>query len=199
MTTDARTIAFYDTAAERYDTLTKSGVMDARLRAFVDLIPKGGRVLDLGCGPARASVHMRAAGLHPDPVDASTGMVKLANAAHDIGARLMTFAELDAVAAYDGVWANFSLLHAAPEDLPTDIAAIHTALKPNGIFHIGMKVGDGQKRDAIERLYTYVSVDGLKSMLDHAGFDILAIEEGHEVGMAGTNDPFVIMRARKRG
>ncbi|MEJ6399275.1 class I SAM-dependent DNA methyltransferase [Yoonia sp. 208BN28-4] len=194
---DAKTIHFYDTAADRYDNLTKRGAPDAHLLAFMDLLPEGADVLDLGCGPARASVHMRDAGFHPDPVDASSGMVKLANDAHDIGARLLTFDDLDMVAAYDGVWANFCLLHAPRTDLPRHLAAIATALRPSGVFHIGMKVGEGEDRDHIERKYTYVTVTELRGLLEDAGFTILGIDEGREKGCAGTVDPFVVMRARK--
>ncbi len=196
---DKLTLHFYDTAAERYANLTKTGTPDANLLAFMELLPEGGEVLDLGCGPARASYHMRAAGFRPDPVDASTGMVDLANETHDIGARLMTFDELDAIATYDGVWANFSLLHAPAADLPRLLGAIAHALRPRGVFHIGMKVGTGEHRDSIDRLYTYVTVDGLRDLLSTAGFEILATVEGKEKGCAGTLDPFVVMRARKNG
>ena len=199
MKPDEKTIAFYNSAAERYDSLFQSGKSSAYLTEFMALLPAGGTVLDLGCGPARASVHLRAAGFVPDPVDASQGMVDLANEAHDIRARILTFDDLDMVADYDGVWANFSLLHAAGEDLPRHFAAIATALKDGGALHVAMKVGTGQKRDKIDRLYTYVSLEGLRGMLADAGFDVIAVEEGHEVGMAGTNDPFVVMRARKIG
>lgn len=199
MKPDAKTIAFYDSAAERYDNLFQSGGVSKALKAFMALLPAGADVLDLGCGPARASVHMRDAGFKPDPVDASQGMIDLANTAHNIGARILTFDDLDKVAAYDGVWANFSLLHAPLTDLPRHIAAIATALRDGGIFHVAMKIGDGERRDHIERLYTFVTVDGLKALLTDAGFDVIAIEEGREVGMAGTNDPFVTMRARKIG
>lgn len=194
---DARTIAFYDTAAERYATLTDRGTPGALLKSFMALLPAHARVLDLGCGPARASVHLRDAGFHPDPVDASQGMVTLANNAHDIDARLLTFDELDAVAAYDGVWANFSLLHAPAADLPGHLRAIATALRPRGVFHIAMKVGEGEARDKIDRKYTYVTPAGLQNMLQDAGFTVLAIDEGREVGCAGTDDPYVAMRARK--
>ena len=43
---DARTIAFYDSAADRYDNLTKSGAPDADLLAFMGLLPEGAHVLD---------------------------------------------------------------------------------------------------------------------------------------------------------
>ena len=194
---DERTIAFYDSAADRYDNLTKSGAPDADLLAFMALLPDGARVLDLGCGPARASVHMRAAGFRPDPVDASKGMVTLANEAHDIGARLMTFDELNAVGIYDAVWANFSLLHAPRADLPRHLVAIATALKPDGVFHIGMKTGTGEERDSIDRKYTYVTVAELADLISDAGMTVIATREGRDKGCAGTLDDFVIMRARK--
>ena len=196
---DARTIAFYDGAADRYDNLTKTGRPDSHLQAFMAMLPEGGRVLDLGCGPARASVHMRAAGFVPDPVDASQGMVQLANEAHGIGARLLTFDEIDMVSVYDGVWANFSLLHAPKDRLPDHVAAIARALKPGGAFHIGMKTGMGEARDAIDRFYAYVTVAELRDLLEAAGFCVLAVEEGEDKGCAGTLDAFVIMRAVQDG
>lgn len=196
---DDKTIAFYDSAAERYANLTDADTPSASLREFMALLPEGAKVLDLGCGPARASVHMREAGFHPDPVDASDGMIDLANAAHAIGARKLTFDEIDMVTAYDGVWANFSLLHAPYADLPRILSSLATALRKRGILHIAMKVGNGEARDKIDRLYTYVTPAELLQFLDDAGFEVLATEEGHEIGCAGTNDPFVVMRARKNG
>ena len=196
---DARTIAFYDGAADRYDALTNKGAPDQDLSAFIALMPAGARVLDLGCGPARASAHMRDAGLAPDPVDASTGMVKLANQTHDIGARLMRFDDLDTVSGYDGVWANFSLLHAPRADLPRHLRAIATALKPQGILHIGMKTGTGVRRDALDRHYTFVTIRELTDLVTGAGMTVLATREGRDTGCAGTIDDFVIMRARKDG
>ena len=197
--TDPKTIAFYDSSAVQYDNCFDSGAASTELKDFLALLPDGADVLDLGCGPARASVHMRNTGHRPDPVDASQGMIDLANETHDIGARLLTFADLDMVDAYDGVWANFSLLHAPKPDLPRHIAAIATALRDGGIFHVAMKVGSGEKRDHIERLYTFVTVDELHGMLKDTGFEVVAIQEGSDVGMAGTNDAFVTMRARKIG
>ncbi len=194
---DEKTIAFYDTSAARYATLTQSSTPSPRLKDFMALLPKGGTVLDLGCGPARASAHMRDAGFVPDPVDASQGMIDLANDTHQIGARYATFDDIDMVDQYDGVWANFSLLHAPRADFPRILGAIATALHRGGIFHIALKTGTGESRDHIDRLYTFLTVEELSGLLTDAGFTILASVEGHEVGCAGTNDPFVAMRARK--
>ncbi len=196
---DARTIAFYDNAADTYDSRTKTENAGPLLRSFMALLPNGADVLDLGCGPARASAHMRDAGHHPDPVDASQGMIDLANKTHNIGARLLTFDQVDMVNSYDGIWANFSLLHADRTDLPQIMASLATALRARGVIHVALKTGTGQARDQIDRLYTYLTVPELHGLLETAGFEILETEEGHDVGCAGTNDPFVAVRARKNG
>ena len=196
---DAKTIAFYDGAAERYANLTETASAGPLLQSFMALLPANAHVLDLGCGPARASRHMRDAGHHPDPVDASQGMVDLANDTHDIGARILSFDEVDMVAAYDGVWANFSLLHAPHKDLPRIFAALGTALRRDGVLHVAMKTGTGEARDKIDRLYTYVSVAELHELLADTGFSVLETIEDHEVGCAGTDDPYVAVRARKNG
>lgn len=194
---DARTIATYDAKASDYADLVASDKPDNSLQSFIDLIPAGGHVLDLGCGPGAASAYMRNAGLVPDPVDASSGMIALAKEKFDLDARLATFDDIKGDAIYDGVWANFSLLHAARDDLSRHFQALAQATKDNGTIHVGMKTGEGVARDAINRLYTYVTVAELKSLLNAAGFDVTFTKEGAEAGMAGTIDPFVIMRGKK--
>lgn len=194
---DEKTIAFYDTAAERYANLTDTGTPSERLMAFMALLPAGGTVLDLGCGPARSSVHMRDAGFKPDPVDASIGMIELANKTHDIGARLATFDDIDMIDTYDGVWANFSLLHAAPDDLPRYLTAIAAALHNNGIFHISMILGIGVERDQIDRLYSYFALPELQNFLADAGFELLDTVEGKATGCGGIEHPTISMLARK--
>ena len=196
MSADPRTIAVYDAKAPDYADRFRTAKPDRHLAAFIDALPAGARVLDLGCGPATASAFLRAAGMLPDPVDASPAMVTLANARHGIGARQGTFDDIDAVAEYDGVWANFSLLHAARADLPRHLSALHRALKPGGLFHIGMKTGTGEARDALDRFYTYVGREELFRLMDDAGFTVIAEAGGTEVGLAGTSDPFLVLLAR---
>ena len=196
MTADPRTIRFYDTAAERYDTLTHTGRPNDDLRAFMALLPDAARVLDLGCGPGQASVHMAAAGHRPDPVDASRAMVDLARA-KGLPARLATFEDLDATEAYDGVWANFSLLHAPRDALPRHLAAIARALTPGGLFHAGMKTGTGEARDSLDRHYTYVTPGDWDELLHAAGFATISASEGVDKGFAGTDDAYLVTLARK--
>ena len=194
---DDRTIAVYDARAVDYARLNASDKPDAHLQDFIDLMPKGAHVLDLGCGPAAASAHMRNASLVPHPIDASQGMVQLANDSYNIDAVLGTFDDIRGTAIYDGIWANFSLLHAPRADLPRHVAALVEALKTGGTIHVALKSGEGVKRDAIDRLYTFLTVQELQNLLTDAGLRVNYTAEGMDKALAGTDDPWVLCRAIK--
>lgn len=197
MSVDPETRAVYDRKAEDYAQMVRTGKPSGSLSEFIAMMPSGGRVLDLGCGPGDAAAAMRDAGLRPDAIDASPAMVDLANRTHDLTARCATFDDLDTEDAYSGVWASFSLLHAARVDLPRHLAAIGRSLVDGGYLTIGMKVGEGDGRDTLGRFYVYVGVAELEGMLRDAGLTVLSAREGEERGLAGTLDPYVIMLARK--
>ncbi len=196
--TDDETIGAYNARANDYAGHVKRKKPDPALLAFIARIPANGLVLDLGCGPAASSAVMRDHGLQVDPVDASAEMVRLANATHGIGARQMTFDDLDAADVYHGVWANFSLLHAAAEDFPRHLAAAHRALLPSGVLHLGMKLGAGSQRDRLGRFYSYYSEAELTDHLTAAGFAVDGSATGEERGLAGNVEPWITITATAR-
>lgn len=197
MSSDPDTIAVYDAKAGDYADLFAAARPDRFLGAFIAALPPGSHVLDLGCGPGTASAFLRDAGHVPDAVDASAAMVALANTRHGIAARLASFDDIDARDAYDGIWANFALLHAPRADFPRHLAALGRALKPGGLFHIGTKLGSGAGRDALGRFYTYYARDELLAHLADARLEPFSVQEGTEVGLAGTEDPFIVVLARQ--
>lgn len=194
---DEETIAVYDAQVDAYDKLTVAEGPDNQLKAFMNQLPVGGYVLDLGCGPANSAAIIHDKGFRVDPVDASPEMVRLANEKHNINARIGVFEDINEEAIYDGVWANFSLLHAKVEEFPHHLKAIHRALKSEGIFHIGMKVGTDEIRDRLGRFYAYYSEDELRDHLTNAGFTILEETTGEEAGLAGDVSPWICILSKK--
>lgn len=193
---DTETLKIYAAKADEYASLTESAVVsDPNLKAFVQTLARGGHVLDLGCGPGGAAHVMADAGLLVTATDAVPEMVALAGAHPNVTARLATFDDITGTALYDGVWANFSLLHAPRADMPCHLTAIHRALKPGGSFHIGLKTGTGSSRDRLGRLYTYYSDDELSALLAQAGFTITGRTFGRDRGLEGTPADWIVIRA----
>ncbi len=194
--TDKQTLDIYSEKADEYASMTDSlNKEDPELRAFIDAIPQCGHVLDLGCGPGASAAKMAQAGLQVDAYDAVPQMVALADQHEGVQARQATFAEVNGAALYDGVWANFSLLHAERNDLPGHLKRIATALKPGGRFHIAVKTGTGSHRDRLGRLYTYYTDAELTGLLENAGFKVVGRREGRSAGLSGEEAPWIALAA----
>jgi len=194
---DEKTLAVYNDKVDDYREMIQTLQESEALELFMAEVCVGGLILDLGCGPGKSSAHMFNCGYRVDPVDASSAMVEVANEHFPIHARLATFDAIDQCDYYDGIWANFSLLHATREEFPTILAALFNALKPGGAFHIGMKTGEGEQRDELGRFYTFYTRSELEGYLKHTGFQVLSGRVGKDKGLAGTVDPWVTILSRK--
>ena len=61
---DAKTLQVYAQKADDYaKMIAPIAKEDSQLSAFIDALPAGGAVLDLGCGPGHFAARMAAAGL----------------------------------------------------------------------------------------------------------------------------------------
>lgn len=184
---DDRTIEIYDAQSAEYARVNEEyAANDPCLKSFITACPSGGRVLDLGCGPGEAANLMAHAGLKTDAADASAEMVDLAGQYAGVNARQATFHQVDDIGIYDGIWANFSLLHAPRTDFPTHLAAIYTALKPKGVFYIALKLGTDEARDRLGRFYTYYTAEDLCAHLETAGFTVTDQVFGQGKGLDGS-------------
>jgi trans-aconitate methyltransferase len=192
---DAKTIEIYNAKADEYVEFVSKTIPDQDLRAFMEALPQGGIALDLGCGPGNTAAMLQDAGFTVDATDASEKMVEMARDKFSVQAKVATFDDLSAENHYDGIWANFSLLHAQKSDMPKHLAAIHKALKSDGHFHIGLKLGVGEQRDKIDRMYAYYEEAELKDLLKNAGFTVISTRLGKEAGLAGSVDPYIIITA----
>jgi SAM-dependent methyltransferase len=151
---DPDTLAFYQARAPHY-TFTSAQRHSYQLDPFLDRLPAGARVLELGCGGGQDAARMTARGFVVDATDATPAMVAKANERFGVGARVMAFHELAAEAEYDGVWAHASLLHAPRAALPDVLARIHRALRSGGWHFASYKLGEGEGRDSLGRFYNF--------------------------------------------
>ncbi|AUR09233.1 class I SAM-dependent DNA methyltransferase [Phaeobacter inhibens] len=184
---DRTTLEIYNRKASDYADRNEIHLrQDPRLEEFIAACPPGGQVLDLGCGPGTSSAVMASAGLRPLAMDASAEMIALADQLSGVQTQLASFDDLSGIDIYDGVWANFSLLHASRADFPRHLRAIRQALRSGGPFYIALKLGKGEARDALGRLYTYYEDNELKDLLRSAGFTPTNSTTGESVGLDGS-------------
>ena len=194
---DQETLDVYNAKAGEYAELTSNDAENDNLVAFLANVHAGGRVLDFGCGPGHFALKMAEAGFEVEATDASLEMVKLADALDGVSARCETFDTLDAVDRYDGIFANFSLLHAPRDAVAGHISQITRALKNGGVFHIGMKTGAGEKRDRIGRQYCYFTETELEKMIVDNGLSVIRRNTGCDIGLDGKPADWVCLQGRK--
>ena len=185
MASDATTLDVYSREAQAYADRHDGGNDKPFIERFSALLPAGASVLDLGCGPGHSSVRLGGRGFAVTPVDGSAGMAKEAARRFGLEARVPTFEELDYESAFDGVWAGWSLHHAAHEATPGIMEAIARALKPEGVLLMSVKTGTGARRDSLDRFYAYYDEALARETLDLAGFEILHLETGEGTGFDG--------------
>lgn len=194
---DQETLAVYANYAADYAKRFAQDKPDVHLRKFMSALPTEARVLDLGCGTGRTTAFMARAGIEVEGWDASPEMAAVALADHELTIRVATFDELDAIDDYDGIFANFSLLHAPKSEMPDILARIANALKPGGHFHIGLKMGTGEARDKLGRFYAYYSDPEITGLLNDVGLPSIDRSYGADIGLDGEPAPWIILLAQK--
>lgn len=135
------TIGYYDANAAGYVADTADVEFGALQGEFIRRLPKGGRVLDLGCGSGRDSLAFLRAGLAVDAVDGSARMAEAASGLTGLPVAHATFSGYEPKGPYDGIWACSSLLHVPVVKLAGVIAKYARALAPGGTFYLSFKLG----------------------------------------------------------
>jgi len=173
---DDETLRFYAEQAGIYAEHRKHPI-GAPLDAFLDSLPPGAHILELGCGNGSDAAHMLARGFDIDPTDGTPELAAIAAQRLQRPVRTLRFKDLAAEADYDGVWAAASLLHVPAEALSAILARIHRALRPGGLFTASYKAGAGAGRDALGRYYNYPDPPVLEADYRAAGaWQALTIE-----------------------
>ena len=141
------TIGVYDANAASYVAETAGVEFGELQREFARRLPKGGRVLDLGCGSGRDSLAFLRAGFSVDAVDGSVQMVEAASGLTGLPVAHATFSDYEPKGPYDGIWACSSLLHVPVVKLAGVIFKYTRALAPGGTFYLSFKLGahDGMR------------------------------------------------------
>ena len=196
MTCDIKTLQVYETQSSKYlENVTKEHPSKT-LKYFAANLPKKSNVLDYGCGPGLSAEYLANLGHSVTAFDASQNMLELVPKHERIKSYQATFDTFSENEIFDGIWASFSLLHAKRRDFPHLLTSIKRALKPYGLFSIGLKLGAGEKRDKLGRRYTFVSQNELDQLLKSSGFNVFDNILGNDIGLDGEMSEWVFVYAK---
>ena len=142
---------------------------------FLNLIPEGDHILDLGCGSGRDSRFFLDHGYTVTAVDASDELANLASEFIGKPVEKLSFQELDYSEAFNGIWACASLLHCPKSEMGGVMQRMIKALKTNGIIYMSFKHGTDERIDERGRFFNDYTETEMSKLL--AGYADLHIAE----------------------
>jgi ubiquinone/menaquinone biosynthesis C-methylase UbiE len=201
-----KTAEFYDKNIDEFIEKTKDNQKLDTLNKFIESLPKGSRVLDLGCAWGRESRYLSEKGFDVIGVDISPKMiVKAKHAVKGVGFKVMNATELEFEdASFDGVWAIAVLVHLSKKDVKRSLGKIKRILKPGGVLHASFKEGSGEgfisdKRfEGKRRFYSYFSEEEITELVESLGFNVLEVQRFEPGGYRIIPSIHLIARLKSR-
>lgn len=170
-----RTIRTYDQFAGSIADRFWDDSIEPAWKAFSQLMPPGGTILDIGCGPGRDVAKFSQQEFRVVGADLSIGLLREAQNRTDgefiqSDMRAIPFGS----AQFDGVWMCASLLHIPRAQAPNVLAQSLRVMGLGSIIFIGVKQGDGEGWEEREspRFFTFYQEDEFVEMIQACGFRI---------------------------
>jgi len=183
MTSDRykETLEFYRRLDEKYARF-RENVAPKEIFEFIKLLPKKGKILDVGCCGGRDSEIFSQKGFKVIGIDISEPFLKVAKKKVPKAKFIkMNLLKLKFPKDYfDAIWAHAVLLHIKRKDIPKVLKNFYRILKPGGILHITVKKGRGvtsQKEEFAadkRRMFVYFTKKEMEDFVKKAGFKVIA-------------------------
>ena len=168
------TLDYYNKNSEEYFNSTLNVDMTNTYKEFLKLVPKDGKILDLGCGSGRDSMNFMKLGYEVTAVDGSKELAKKASALLGKEVIASTFEELELKEKFHGIWACASLLHIKREDLKTVLNNLYNNLEDNGVFYMSFKYGEKEYVDDKNRYFNCFTDESIIGFInENTKFNIL--------------------------
>lgn len=168
------TLDAYEQRAEDFWRGTRDHDVSQNIDALLEAIGGEGphRILDLGCGPGRDLVALRARGHEPTGLDGALAFVEMARAHAGVPVLHQNFLALDLPADhFDGVFANASLFHVPLAHLPRVLAELRACLRPGGVLFASNPRGDNEAGFRGDRYGVFHDLAQWRRYVQDAGFE----------------------------
>ena len=170
------TLDYYNKNSEEYFNSTLNVDMTNTYKPFLKLVPKDGKILDLGCGSGRDSMNFMKLGYEVTAVDGAKELAKKASVLLGNEVIVSTFEELELKEKFHGIWACASLLHIKREDLKTVLNNLYNNLEDNGVFYMSFKYGEKEYVDDKNRYFNCFTDEIIISFInENTKYNILGL------------------------
>ena len=170
------TLDYYNKNSEEYFNSTLNVDMTNTYKPFLKLVPKDGKILDLGCGSGRDSMNFMKLGYEVIAVDGAKKLAKKASVLLGKEVIVSTFEELELKEKFHGIWACASLLHIKREDLKIVLNNLYNNLDDNGVFYMSFKYGEKEYVDDKNRYFNCFTDESIISFInENTKYNILGL------------------------
>lgn len=172
-----KTLSFYNERAQEFWARTRDHDVRHNIAALLRFIeaPPPLAILDFGCGPGRDLNAFRELGHEAIGLEGSTVFAEMARKNSGCEVWEQDFLKLDLPPArFDGVFANASLFHVPPGELPRVLGELRATLKPRGVlFSSNPHGGDTEGVRDDGRYGAFHSPETWRRYMEEAGFSEL--------------------------
>ncbi len=175
----------YEASASRYALNTIDLHPKEEAQKFIARLPRGAKIIDIGCGPGRDAKVFSSFGFEVTGVDFSAKMIELArqNASccsfHVMDIEKLAFAS----ESFHGVWANCALLHVPKQNIPSVLDKMRIILKSKGVLYLSVKqshidesFGADDRYGGLEKYWSFYEPGELVELLSKAKFQVVDVE-----------------------
>jgi SAM-dependent methyltransferase len=168
---DQASINYYDENSRAFVVDTAQVDMGQLYEPFLNCIPEGGRILDLGCGSGRDTKYFMDKSYEVVAIDASEKMVEATKRLANANVLQLRFDQMKFENEFDGIWACASLLHVPETALKNVLELCLHALRPTGVIYASFKYGSAQRFER-GRLFTDFNEEKLNVLVSSLAHDL---------------------------
>ncbi len=169
-----KTKNFYNENAEKFFENTIYSNMGEIYDRFEKYLKENNKILDLGCGSGRDSIHFKNKNFQVVSIDYSEELCNLAKGKLNLDIICMDIKKINYFEEFNGIWACASLLHIKKSEILKVLSSCYKALKKNGIFYISFKYGNEEKEIG-DRFFNFYEEKSFKSLISCTKFELKEI------------------------